>query len=151
MKVIFTDNVAGVAFKGDSKNVKPGFFRNYLLPYKKAVLATEPLLRRWEEQKKRMLIAKEQLHAKIQEMQRRLAGVKVKIEKKVTKKGTLYGGVKPADIVKAILEGFSIEIPEEAVAITTPIKSVGTYEVKLNLGAGMETIVPIEVVEKMSG
>lgn len=148
MKVIFLDQVPGVATRGDVKNVKPGFFRNYLLPQKKAVLATEPLLKEWDELKKRMLIEKEQLRGKLEEMKRRLSAAKLKIEKKVTAKGTLYGGVKPADIAKAVRAEYSVEIPEEAVMIEKPIKAVGTYEVRLNFGEGVETMLPLEVVEK---
>lgn len=148
MKVIFLDQVPGVASRGDSKNVKPGFFRNFLLPQKKAVLATEPLLKEWEERRKRMLIEKEQLRGKLEEMKRRLADAKLKIEKKVTAKGTLYGGVKPADVVKAVLAQYHVEIPKEAVVIEKTIKAVGEYEVKLNLGEGVETVLPVEVVEK---
>lgn len=148
MKVIFLDHVPGVAAAGDSKNVKPGFFRNYLLPRKKAVLATEPLMKEWEERRKHILIEKEQLKAKLEETKRRLSDAKLRIEKKVTAKGTLYGGVKAADVVKAVLTQYNVEIPEEAVVIEKAIKAVGAYEVRLNLGEGVETVLPVEVVEK---
>lgn len=148
MKVIFTDKVPGVASRGDIKNVRGGFFRNYLLPYKKAVPATASLLKEWEERRKHMLIEKEQLKAKLEETMRRLAGAKAKIEKKVTKKGTLYGGVKAKDIVGALKEQFQLEVPETAVVLADHIKAVGIFEVKLNFGEGVETVVPVEVVAK---
>lgn len=148
MKVIFTDSVKGVALKGDTKNVKRGFFRNYLLPRGKAVLATNALVKEWEERRKRMMIAKEELRAKLEETKARLAGAKLKIEKKVTAKGTLYGGVKAADIVKALKSSLKLEMPETAVVFGAPIKAVGEYEVKLNLGEGVEATVLVTVIEK---
>ncbi len=148
MKVIFTDHVPGVASRGDVKNVRDGFFRNYLMPYRKAVIATEPLLKNWEERRKRMLIEKEQLKTKLEETMRRLAGAKAKIEKKVTKKGTLYGGVKAKDVAAALKAQFQLEVPETAVVLTDHIKAVGTFDVKLNFGEGVETIVPVEIVAK---
>lgn len=148
MKVIFTNHVPGVAQRGDVRNVRDGFFRNYLLPYKKAVMATESLMKDWEERRKHMLIEKEQLKTKLEETMRRLAGSKAKIEKKVTKKGTLYGGIKAKDIVGALKEQFHLEVPESAVVMSDHIKAVGTFEVKLNFGEGVETTVPVEVVEK---
>jgi large subunit ribosomal protein L9 len=148
MKVIFTANVPGVASKGDSKNVKNGFFRNYLLPQGKALLATPNALKEWEERRKKILIEKENLKTQVEEMKRRVAGSKIKIEKKVTKKGTLYGGVKAADIAKAIKDFLKLEIPETAIVMKEPIKAVGSFEVTLNLGEGIETSLPIEVVEK---
>lgn len=148
MKVIFTDNVAGVAHKGDVKNVKNGFFRNFLQPYKKAAAATDALLRDWEEKKKRLMIEREQLRSKLEEVQRRVSGARLLIEKKVTKKGTLYGGVKPSDIVAAAKAQYSIDLPEETVKIANAIKQVGAYEVTLNLGEGVAAILPVEIIEK---
>lgn len=148
MKVIFTDNVSGVATKGTIKNVRNGFFRNYLLPFKKAVLATEPLVKRWEELRKQIMIGKENLLKQIEELKRRFEGARVKIEKKVTKKGTLYGGVKPADVIAAVKTMLNIDLPVESVVIATPIKTVGAFEIKINLGEGVATTLPIEVIEK---
>ncbi|MBI4995210.1 50S ribosomal protein L9 [Candidatus Peregrinibacteria bacterium] len=148
MKVIFTDNVSGVALRGDVKNVKPGFFRNYLLPYKKAVPATDVLLRQWEECRKKMLIETENLKAKLEEMKRRFAETKLFIEKKVTKKGTLYGGVKASDITSAIKQQLNIDIPLAAVIMEKAIKNVGVHDVKLRLGEGIEMNIPVEILEK---
>lgn len=148
MKVIFTENVPGVALKGDVKRVKNGFFRNFLLPRSKAIPATESLLAEWEERRKRLVIAKEQLRSKLEETKKRLAGAKFRIEKKVTAKGTLYGGVKAADITKVLRAECSIEVPESAVIIDKPIKAVGTYEIRINFGEGVETLVSVEVVQK---
>lgn len=148
MKVIFTDNVAGVATKGDSKNVKPGFYRNFLQPRKKAIPATEEALKAWDERRKKMMIEREQLRSHIEELKRRLTNNKVYVEKKVTAKGTLYGGVKAADIVKAIKEQCTIDVPETAVVMASAIKKLGAYELKLNLGEGIETTIPVEVIEK---
>lgn len=148
MKVIFTENVQGVAQKGDVKVVKPGFFRNYLEPQRKAAPATETLLKQWEERRKKILIEKAELRAKLEEIKRRLANVSLKISKKVTKKGTLYGGVKEHDIVNSIKAKFSIEIPETAVIIDTPIKALGLHTIHLNFGEGGETDLPVEIVSK---
>lgn len=148
MKVIFTDSVTGVAVKGDSKNVKPGFYRNFLQPRKKAIPATEEALKAWDERRKKMMIEREQLRSHIEELKRRLTNNKVYVEKKVTAKGTLYGGVKAADIVKAIKEQCTIDVPETAVVMPNAIKKLGAYELKLNLGEGIETTIPVEVIEK---
>ena len=148
MKVIFTDNVQGVAVRGDIKNVKRGYYRNFLLPRKKAVLASEPMLQEWEERRKYMLIEKENLKAQLKETKRRLDGAKIRLEKKVTAKGTLYGGVKATDVVKAIKEQLNIEVPATAVIVGTAIKAIGNHSVKLHLGEDIEVEIPVEVVEK---
>lgn len=147
-KVIFIDHVQGVAVKGDVKNVKNGYLRNYLLPRKKAIPATQGNLKNWEELRKRLLIEKEHLHAKLNEIKERLAGVKLRIEKKVTAKGTLYGGIKAADVCKAALSQFNIEIPADSVTLPSAVKAVGSFDVTIRLGEGVEAKVPMEVVEK---
>lgn len=148
MKVIFTQSMQGVATKGDVKNVKPGFFRNYLLPFKKATPATEAALKQWEELRKKIMIEREELMKKLEEMKRRFAETKLYIEKKITKKGTLYGGVKAADVVSAIKGQLSMDIPENAVVIKKAIKTAGTANIQLKLGEGIEIMVPVEVLEK---
>lgn len=148
MKVIFTDNISGVASRGDIKNVKNGYFRNFLNRFAKAIPATEGNLREWEDKRKKVVIDKEQLKGKLEEIKRRLNEVKLKIEKKVTAKGTLYGGVKASDVVAAIKGQFNIEVPEESVIFETPIKAVGTYNIRLNFGENVETALPLEVVQK---
>jgi len=148
MKVIFLDSVQGVAAKGETKNVKDGYFRNFLQPRKKAVIATEAVVKIWEEKRKQMLIEKEQLKGQLEEMKRRFEGIKVKVEKKITKQGTLYGGVKGGDIANAVKAQFNVEIPAEAIIIPKQIKAVGAYDVKISLGEGVETGLQIEVVER---
>lgn len=148
MKVIFTDNVNGVAYKGDVKAVKDGYYRNFLQPNHKAIPATTGNLREWEELRKGLMIQKEQLKAKLEETQKRLSAGALTIHKKVTAKGTLYGGVKASDIVTAIAEMLKLEIPVGAVEMPEQIKKLGTYTLKLNLGEGVQANLPIEVVEK---
>ncbi|MEK7524625.1 MAG: 50S ribosomal protein L9 [Patescibacteria group bacterium] len=148
MKVIFLESIAGTATKGEVKNVKNGYFRNFLLPRKKAVMGTAPALKKWESLRKNMLIEKEQLVGQFQEIKRRLEGAKLKIEKKVTAKGTLYGGVKATDIVKAIKQQFNVEVEAKSVIIPAAIKAVGSHTVRIQLAEGISTMVTAEVVEK---
>ena len=148
MKVIFTDNVPGVALKGDVKGVRNGYFRNYLLPFSKAVPETEPLMRDWEERKKKMMIDQQQLMAQWDETKRRLADVKLNLVKKVTNKGTLYGGVKAKDVTTALMSQCHVEVPESAVMFEAPIKSVGDYHIVLKLAEGVEARVAVEVKAK---
>lgn len=148
MKVIFTQSLKGVAFKGDIKTVKDGFYRNYLQPQNMAVPATDAKLKEWEELRKELMIEKEQIKSKLEETKKRLAGGALQISKKVTAKGTLYGGVKSSDIATAIKDQLKMEIASDMIDMGEPMKKVGTYAVKLNLGGGVIADLPVEVVEK---
>ncbi|MBP9718527.1 50S ribosomal protein L9 [Candidatus Gracilibacteria bacterium] len=148
MKVIFTESVTGVASKGEIKNVKEGYYRNFLQPKKKAVLASVKMLAMWEEKRKQIMIEKEELKTQFEEMKRRIGGGHIRIEKKVTKAGTLYGGVKHSDIVEAIKTHLKLEVAADSIVMKTPIKQVGQHEITIKLGEGIETTLPIEVVSK---
>ncbi len=148
MKVIFTATVKDVALKGDIKNVSEGYFRNYLMPRELAVHATDNALRAWETRRKELMLERENLVKQFDEMKRRLADGKVVIEKKVTSKGTLYGGIKPGDVARAIKESMKVDITEEMISVPDHIKAVGMYSVGIKLGEGVSTQLDIEVVKK---
>ena|SRR3989338_4117141 len=148
MKVIFTENVQGVAVRGDVKNVKNGFYRNFLMPFKKASPANAAMLKEWEERRKKLIIEREEMKKQFEEIKRRITGAVLTVEKKVTKKGTLYGGIKASDVAELIKKEFKVDVPETAVKIKAVIKSVGTYETPIHLGEGVDTTVTLKVVEK---
>src|SRR3989338_9973630 len=110
MKVIFTENVSGVAFKGDVKNVRPGFFRNYLLPYGKGVLADAKQLRMWDKKRQEIVMEKERVKEQAETVKGMLETVTLTIAKKVTSKGTLYSAITPKDIVVALKKQGKIEV-----------------------------------------
>lgn len=148
LKVIFTATVKNVALRGDIKNVSEGYFRNYLLPRKLAIHATGGALAAWEAKRKDLMIERENILQQFEEMKRRLAGNKIVIEKKVTTKGTLYGGIKTADIVKALKDSMKINIDPTSIIIPDHIKAVGTYSIMVQLGEGVEAHLDIDVVKK---
>lgn len=145
MEVIFIESVKGVALKGDIKNVKRGFFRNYLLPYGKALLATESAKRMWEKIRQKMLLEKETLKAKAAEVKERLEGKTFVIKKKATKKGTLYKAISPADLIKIILEQAKVEIGKDMCKFNENIKKIGAFEVDLILTPDVQVKINVEV------
>jgi len=148
MKVIFTQSVPGVARQGEVRNVKPGYFRNFLMPRELAIHATTRLISEWESKRKQMVIDKEQLREQFKEISKRLSEKPVLLEKKVTSKGTLYGGVKTSDVAKAVKEQLNIDLPEESIVISEPIKTVGTHKLLVHLEHKVEAKMQLKVVEK---
>ena len=148
MKVIFTDTVQDVAFKGDVKNIKPGYFRNYLLPYNKAVLATPVQLAIWDKKRQQILMEKEQVKQHAEEVKGKLENVTLKIQKKVTSKGTLYSAITAKDIVRALGEQAKMEIAEHDISLKEHIKELGTFEIPLKLASNVDAVVRLEVTSK---
>jgi large subunit ribosomal protein L9 len=131
MKVILLKDVRGVGQHGEVKNVADGYAINKLFPQKMAEPATEEKIKKVEAEKAAREAeankAEEQLGNKIA----KLRGQSVKIESKATEKGGLFKAVGSKEIAKAILGQHSLEIPEDFIVLTNPIKIIGEHTVKL--------------------
>lgn len=145
MKVILRETIESLGIIGSEVAVAPGYARNYLLPQKKAVIAT-PQNRKMLEQEKakfELQIAKERKFA--EEMAQRLEGVACKIVAKVAEEDRLYGSVSVRDIIDALAKQ-DIQIEKRMVLLGEPIKNIGTYQVPIRVYAGVEPEITVKVV-----
>ncbi len=145
MKIILTETIDSLGVIGSEVLVADGYARNFLLPQKKAVLAT-PQNRKILDQEKNKFeiqIAKEKKFA--QEIAQKLEGVKCKIAAKVSEENRLYGSISTRDIVSA-LDRQGIEVHKRMVLLSEPIKTIGVYKVPIRIYAGVEPEIEIEVV-----
>jgi len=144
-KIILTETIESLGVIGSEVKVARGFARNYLLPQKKAMLATpanRSILER-SRAKFELQIAKEKAFA--EEMAKRLEGVSVTIAARVSDEDRLYGSVTVRDIVDALGEK-GIEMEKRMVLLTEPIKNLGTYSVPIRIYKGVEPEITVEVV-----
>jgi large subunit ribosomal protein L9 len=145
MKVILTQTIESLGIIGSEVEVKPGYARNFLLPQKKAVVATPENRRRLELDKAKfeLQIAKERTLA--EEMARKLEGVACRIAAKVAEEDRLYGSVTVRDIIDA-LAAQNIEVEKRMVLLTEPIKQLGSFKVPIRVYKGVEPEISVEVV-----
>lgn len=145
MKVILTQTIESLGIIGSEVEVKPGYARNYLLPQKKAVLATPENRRRMEREREKveLQIAKERKLA--EEMAKRLEGVVCRIPAKVAEEDRLYGSVTGRDILEA-LAAQDIAIEKRMLLLSEPIKKLGTYQVPIRVYKGVEPTITVDVV-----
>lgn len=145
MKVILKETISSLGIIGSEVTVKDGFARNYLLPQKKAVLATP---------QNRISLVKEKANfdlqiAKEREAAEMMAGslkdVVCKISGKVSDEDRLYGSVTVRDIISA-LAAQNIEIDKRMVLLKEPIKALGTYKVPIRIYADVEPEITVEIV-----
>lgn len=144
MQILLNEDVKKLGYRGDLVNVKNGYFRNYLQPRGLAQRATENLIRLSEKRNEKRLMRKQQILEKAEEVLKKLKGVKVKINAKVSKKGKLYGSVTEEDIVKAVKDKANIELENEFIKME-PIKELGEYTIKVNLGENLEENIVVVV------
>ena len=132
MEIILLEHVDKLGKMGDKVNVKNGYARNYLLPSKKALRATEANVAFYENKKAELEAHNKALLEEAGKKAEALKGYSAILIRQAAETGQLYGSVTIRDIAAAIKEsGFDIE--RRCFFLERPIKDLGVYEVKLNL------------------
>ena len=132
MEVILLEHVEKLGKMGDKVNVKNGYARNYLLPQKKALRATEANLAVYEKQKAELEAHNKKLFDEATKLAETLNGYSTVLIRQAAETGQLYGSVTIRDIAAAIKEsGHNIE--RRQIFLEKTIKDLGMYKVKLNL------------------
>jgi large subunit ribosomal protein L9 len=161
--VVLVDDLQHVGKQGDLVEVRPGYARNYLIPYGLAVAPTEENLRTLEQYKIEVNKAREAKIADLKvlaEQLTRLPAITIEAnahevqherDGQVETHLMLYGSIGPADISKA-LKGKNLNVEPEMVRLEQPIREANTLTpVPLNLGYGIETAIQILVVALQPG
>lgn len=147
MRVILREDVPKLGKTGDVVKVSDGFGRNFLLPRKLAVAATETNLRRIEHERRVAIQRREKLAKEAGVLREKLEGVAVTVAKRVGDNERLFGSVTPADIELALAEeGHKVE--RKRIHLDEPIRSLGVFPVRISLDAGTEATIKVWVVAK---
>ncbi len=142
--ILLLEDVINYGRKGDLVNVAPGFARNFLLPKKKALLATRVTIKmRAKLQEERNLQAVID-RKESEKLALKLEGSTFETTVKVDPEGHLYGSVTTHDI-REILSREGFEIEKKHIALLHPIKQIGSYPVTLKLPEGVEVTVGLIV------
>ena len=150
MHVLLTHAVPFLGQPGDLVKVRPGYARNYLLPQGFATFATPHNLRVVEKHRERLRQLEEAKRADLQNLAAQIAQRSITIEANANAEGHLYGSVN-ADQIAAALRADNLPIDESHVRIEGPLKELGLYTIKLNLGFDIETEVKLWVVPTHAG
>jgi large subunit ribosomal protein L9 len=152
MLVVLVNDVEHLGKQGDLVEVKPGYARNYLLPYGLAVIPTDENLRTLEQYKIKVQKAREAKIADLKVLAEQLSRLPaVTIEANATEEGHLYGSIGPQEISKT-LKGKNLMVEPDMVRLEQHIKEANTLtEVPLALGYGIEAKVQVLVVALSPG
>jgi large subunit ribosomal protein L9 len=145
--VVLVNDLAHVGKQGELVEVKPGYARNYLLPYGLAVIPTDENLRTLEQYKIKVQKAREARIADLKVLAEQLSRLPaVTIEANATEEGHLYGSIGPVEISKT-LRGKNLMVEPDMVKLDHPIKEANTItEVPISLGYGIEAKIQIAVI-----
>mgnify|MGYP001288803925 CR=1 FL=1 len=148
MKVILLENVRKVGSIGEIIDVKRGFARNYLIAQKKALFASKENIKEVEKIKNELSKKDQDKKIIAKNIDEKLKNKEYTIKKLSTENKELYGSVKPTEISKILKEKDNIEINPSMIQPTKEIKSLGSYEVVLNLHPEIQSQIRIEVISQ---
>ena len=145
MKIILREDIDGLGKSGELVTVKDGFGRNYLLPRKMAVLATEQNVRQLDHERAVISARNAKLKGAAEETAKKLGSLKVTLKRKVGEQDKLFGSVTALDIAEA-LAAQGQQVDRRGLHLAEPIKTVGSHEVELRLHRDVVAKLKVEVV-----
>lgn len=132
MEVILLQRIESLGQMGDVVTVKPGFARNYLLPQKKALRATDDNRRQFEERRAQLEADNLDRRTDAESVADKMDDVTVFLQRQAGDAGQLYGSVSARDIAAAVTEaGYTVN--RSQVQLDRPIKAIGLHTVRVDL------------------
>ena len=142
MEVILREHVDNLGKRGEIVKVADGYARNYLLPRKLALPATDANRKHVKRERKIVETREAQEKGQAETIAGRLAALEIIITRRVGETDQLYGSVTAADIADFLKEkGF--EVDRRKIILPEPIKAIGDHAVPLKLHR--EVTVPLKV------
>lgn len=149
MKLILIEDVPNLGYKDDVVEVKSGYGRNYLIPQRKAVIATESALKVLAENQRQRAHKLAAIKAAAEQAAAALEGVALTIAAKVAETGTIYGAVNAASVAEA-LQKLGHEVDRKLISLNASIKEVGNYTATIRFHKDVTAQVPVEVVAEVA-
>ena len=146
VQVALTESISSLGKDGDIVEVAPGYARNFLLPFGKAVNVTPSVLKQIERKKAKEKIAADNLKQEAVDFETALKTIgRFTIKKQVGEDGVLFGTVTNGDVAEAIEETTKKQIDRRTITVPD-IHNLGSYVVKIKLHPEVNAEVKIEVI-----
>ena len=147
MQVILIEDVANLGSIDEVVTVKDGYGRNFLIPQKKAVIASASALKILAENTKQRAHKLEKIKEDARSLAEKLEGISLVISAKTSSTGTVFGSVNNIRIAEELAkQGIAVE--RKQILIEEPIKEVGNYSVTVKLHKEVSIEIPIEVISE---
>lgn len=147
MKVLLLQDVPNLGFQDETKNVKPGYAKNFLFPRQLATMATKQKMEVLEKKMKKQASddAKKANNAKVQA--KAMESAVISIHKKATADGKLFGAINKIDIAAAVKEQLNFTIQEKNVELAEPIKTIGQFTVRVRIYTGVIANIKLKIAK----
>jgi large subunit ribosomal protein L9 len=132
MQIILLERIGRLGQMGDVVNVKDGYARNFLLPQKKALRATQENLARFEKERSQLEARDLELKKEAEAVAAKLAGQSFLAIRQAGDTGQLYGSVTTRDIAEVVTAG-GFTIDRRQIVLDRPIKTLGLHPTRVAL------------------
>lgn len=144
VEVILLERVENLGQMGDVVRVRPGYARNYLLPRKKALRATDANRKRFEEQRVQLEAVNLQRRQEAEKVAPALQDLTVTLLRQAGETGQLFGSATTRDIADAIIAN-GVTVARQQVQLDRPIKTIGLFPVRVVLHPEVSVTVTVNV------
>ena len=148
MKVILLENVRKIGSIGEIIDVKRGFARNFLISKKKALFASKQNIKEVEKIKQELGKKDQERKKEAKLIHEKIKNKQYEIRKLSTENNELYGSVKPTEISKVLEEVDQVKINPSLIQPSKEIKSLGDFDVLINLHSEVQTQIVIKTVSQ---
>ena len=147
MKVILLEDVPSLGKAGDLVKVSDGYGRNYLIPQKKAMIATEKSVKVVEHQKRLVQQRMDKAKKDAEKLGRQIENLSCTFAKTVGESGKLFGSVTSMDVENYLKEN-GIVVDRKKITLEEPIKNLGMFTVPIKLHPEVTTHLKVWVVQE---
>jgi large subunit ribosomal protein L9 len=148
MKVILLKDVKGTGKKGEVKEVAEGYARNFLIPRKMAVAATQGNMNALKDQKQREQRRKEEERKEAEALAEKLNKMKVSFSMKLGKDGRTFGSITSKQISEILKKQHQMNVDKRKIQLDQPIRSLGVTKVPVKLHPEVTATLAVHVVEE---
>jgi len=148
MQVILMERIENLGALGDIVTVRSGYARNYLVPQRKAKIATKSNLEAFEEIRAELEAAEAKVIATANERRAAIEKLSLEITVNAGPEGKLFGSVTNHEVAEAIVAA-GIEVERKQIRMPDgPIRMIGHYEVGVHLHSDIDAVVKIAVANQ---
>jgi len=147
MDVILREDVEKLGSRGDLVKVADGYARNFLLPQKKAVAATDSNRKIVEQEREAYLRREAKLKTEFEGQAKLLAGTVVTIAQKVGENDQLFGSVTAQNIADQ-LEKQNFHIDRRKIQLDEPIRTLGEHKISVRLHREVTAEITVNVTKE---
>jgi len=144
MKIVLLERVQKLGQMGDIVDVKSGYARNFLLPFHKALRATEQNIKYFEDQKSTLEAKNLENIKEAERLKTKINGNSFTLIRSASDTGALYGSVSAKDI-KDVVADNGILIAKNQINLEKPIKELGVYKIIISLHPEISSEITINV------